>query len=81
MYQSTNSPIRSGGGFASRRCCVILLVDWETGKLVDWDMANITEQRSLDQLHAEANRLMLRKSYVYVLLKWRGHQAPRLTGS
>jgi len=40
-----------------------------------------TEQRSLDQLHAEANRLMLRKSYVYVLLKWRGHQAPSLTGS
>ncbi len=37
------------------------------------------EQRSLDQLHAEANRLMLRKSYVYVLLKWRGHQVPRLT--
>ena len=38
------------------------------------------EQQSLDQLHAEANRLMLRKSYVYVLLKWRGHQVPRLTG-
>ncbi len=37
------------------------------------------EQRSLDQLHAEANRLMLRKSYVYVLLKWRGHEVPRLT--
>jgi len=27
MYQSANSPIRSGGGFASRRCCAILLVD------------------------------------------------------
>ena len=39
------------------------------------------EQRSLDQLHAEANRLVLRKSYVYVLLKWRGHQVPSLTGS
>ncbi len=39
------------------------------------------EQRSLDQLHAEANRFMLRKSYVYVLLKWRGHRVPRLTGS
>lgn len=37
------------------------------------------EQRSLDQLHAEANQLMLRKSYVYVLLKWRGHEVPRLT--
>ena len=35
---------------------------------------NETERRSLDQLHAEANRLMLQKSYAYVLLKWRGHQ-------
>lgn len=39
------------------------------------------EQRSLGQLHAEANRLVLHKSYVYVLLKWRGHQVPSLTGS
>jgi hypothetical protein len=38
------------------------------------------EQQSLEQLHAEANRLMLRKSYVYVLLKWRGHQVPKPTG-
>jgi hypothetical protein len=38
------------------------------------------EQQSLDQLHAEANRLMLRKSYVHVILKWRGHQVPRPTG-
>lgn len=36
------------------------------------------EQQSLDQLHAEANRLMLRKSYAHVLLKWRGHQVSRL---
>jgi hypothetical protein len=38
------------------------------------------EQQLLEQLHAEANRLMLRKSYVYVLLKWRGHQVPKPTG-
>jgi hypothetical protein len=38
------------------------------------------EQQDLDQLHAEANRLMLQKSYAYVLLKWRGHQVPKLTG-
>jgi hypothetical protein len=38
------------------------------------------EQQELDQLHAEANRLMLQKSYAYVLLKWRGHQMPKLTG-
>lgn len=36
------------------------------------------EQQELDQLHAEANRLMLQKSYAYVLLKWRGHQMPKL---
>ena len=38
------------------------------------------EQQELDQLHTEANRLMLQKSYAYVLLKWRGHQVPKLTG-
>ncbi|MFQ6057460.1 MAG: hypothetical protein ACE5MB_01095, partial [Anaerolineae bacterium] len=30
------------------------------------------EQQELDRLHGEANRLMLRKSYAHVLLKWRG---------
>ena len=39
-----------------------------------------TEQQELDQLHAEANRLMLQKSYAHVLLKWRGHQVPKLAG-
>jgi hypothetical protein len=38
------------------------------------------EQQSLEQLHTAANRLMLQKSYAYVLLQWRGHQTPRLTG-
>jgi hypothetical protein len=38
------------------------------------------EQQELDRLHAEANRLMLQKSYAHVLLKWRGHQVPNLTG-
>ena len=38
------------------------------------------EQQELDQLHTEANRLMLQKSYAHVLLKWRGHQMPKLTG-
>jgi hypothetical protein len=37
------------------------------------------EQQELDQLHTEANRLMLQKSYAHVLLKWRGHQVPKLT--
>ena len=39
-----------------------------------------TEQQDLDRLHAEANRLMLQKSYAYTLLKWRGHQVPKLAG-
>jgi hypothetical protein len=38
------------------------------------------EQQDLDRVHAEANRLMLQKSYAHVLLKWRGHQVPKLTG-
>ncbi len=36
------------------------------------------ENQALDRLRTEANRLMLRKSYAYVLLKWRGHQIPTL---
>ncbi len=39
------------------------------------------EQQSLEQLHTAANRLMLQKSYAYVLLEWRGRQTPRLTDS
>jgi hypothetical protein len=34
------------------------------------------KRQELDRLHAEANRLMLQKSYAHVLLKWRGHQVP-----
>jgi len=32
----------------------------------------------LDQLSREADRLMLRKAYAYVLLKWRGYRLPTL---
>jgi len=38
----------------------------------------LREQEALDRLRAEADRLMLRKSYAYVLLKWRGHKIPEL---
>ena len=38
------------------------------------------EQKELNRLHAETSRLTLQKSYAYVLLKWRGHQVPKLTG-
>ena len=36
------------------------------------------ENQELDRLRTEANRLMLRKSYAYVLLKWRGYEIPTL---
>lgn len=35
-----------------------------------------TEEARLDALHAEANRLLLRKSYALALLKWRGNKVP-----
>ena len=34
------------------------------------------EETRLDTLHAQANRLMLRKSYALALLKWRGNKVP-----
>lgn len=37
-----------------------------------------SERTTLDQLHHEANRRMLRKAYAYVLLKWRGFRLPTL---
>ena len=36
------------------------------------------EQRSLAALRAEADRMMLRRSYAYLLLKYRGHRLPNL---
>ncbi len=40
---------------------------------------NEAEEQELDRLHAEANLLMLRKTYAQVLLKWRGHPVPKPT--
>lgn len=37
-----------------------------------------SERTTLAQLRREADRLMLRKAYAYVLLKWRGYRLPRL---
>ena len=37
------------------------------------------EQLTLDILREEADLLMLRRSYAYTLLKWRGHRIPTLT--
>jgi hypothetical protein len=36
------------------------------------------EQRALSALRAAADRLMLRRSYAYLLLKYRGHRIPSL---
>lgn len=36
------------------------------------------EQQRLDQLRIETERLTLRKSYSYLLLKYRGHRIPSL---
>ena len=36
------------------------------------------ERAELTQLRQEADELMLRKAYAYVLLKWRGHRLPTL---
>lgn len=35
-----------------------------------------TETAKLTELQTEADQLMLRKAYAYVLLKWRGHRLP-----
>jgi hypothetical protein len=37
------------------------------------------EQRQLSALRAAADSLMLRRSYAYLLLKYRGHRVPNLT--
>ncbi|MBX7232868.1 MAG: hypothetical protein K1X65_00705 [Caldilineales bacterium] len=34
------------------------------------------EETRLDRLHSEADKLMLRKSYALLLLKWRGYVIP-----
>ncbi len=36
------------------------------------------ERETLAQLRQQADQLMLRKAYAYVLLKWRGHRLPTL---
>ena len=36
------------------------------------------EQKELALLHAQADRQMLRRSYAYLLLKYRGHRIPTL---
>ena len=42
------------------------------------DTLTPAEQESLARLRQDADRLMLRKAYAYVLLKWRGYRLPTL---
>ena len=49
-----------------------LLAQHKTGSLSE------VEQIELEQHQEQANQLMLRKSYAFVLLKWRGYTLPTL---
>lgn len=51
---------------------LLLLDKHQAGTIAD------AERAVLAQLQREADRLMLRKAYAYVLLKWRGHRIPTL---
>ena len=37
-----------------------------------------SERKTLNELSSFANRVMLRKAYAFLLLKWRGHRIPSL---
>ena len=53
----------------------------EYGRLLDKKrLGRITtsEQAMLDEHYQEGDKLMLRKAYASVLLKWRGHKLPTL---
>ena len=52
----------------------------ELSLLLEKNKAAITEAEKarLSELQTQADRLMLRKAYAYVLLKWRGHRLPTL---
>jgi predicted HAD superfamily phosphohydrolase len=52
----------------------------EISLLLEKNKATLTEAEKarLSELQAQADRLMLRKAYAYVLLKWRGHRLPTL---
>ncbi len=55
---------------ADQEALELLLSRNQTGGLAE------SEEAQLDRLHFEADKLMLRKSYALLLLKWRGHRIP-----
>jgi len=58
---------------SSERRLTTLLKKNQQGKLTD------LEREALAGLRADADRLMLQRSYAYVLLKYRGHRIPNLS--
>jgi hypothetical protein len=59
-------------GPSKQRRLESLLDKNQRGELTD------RERRALAGLRAEADRLMLQRSYAYLLLKYRGHRLPQL---
>ena len=57
---------------AQQRRLANLLTKNQRGELAE------RERRALGALRAMADRLMLRRSYAYLLLKYRGHRIPNL---
>lgn len=57
---------------ASQRRLEALLASNQRGELTD------RQRQALTGLRAEADRLMLRRSYAYLLLKYRGQPIPKL---
>ncbi|HEV3263637.1 MAG TPA: hypothetical protein VG013_42775 [Gemmataceae bacterium] len=57
---------------AKQRRLANLLDKNQRGELTD------RERQALTRLRADADRLMLQRSYAYLLLKYRGHQIPNL---
>ena len=71
--------MKSCGGFsrsrpapAKQRRLERLLDKNQRGELTD------RERRALDELRADGDRRMLRRSYAALLLKYRGHRVPNL---
>ena len=57
---------------AKERRLIDLLEKNQQGKLTD------RERKALVDLRTDADRLMLQRSYAYLLLKYRGHRIPNL---
>jgi hypothetical protein len=66
---------RNRPGPASQRRLERLLHKNQRGELTDRD------RRALEELRSDGDRIMLRRAYAVLLLKYRGHRVPGLEGS